>query len=98
MTLSPPMASAGVSATALTGLTGLLLLIGGVGDATAQTGLISGSVCSTSGPIAGIPYVAAANGRVVAAVAVATGDTANVVVRNHRTIVSTRCRVSLSST
>jgi len=73
MTVSLPMASAGISATALTGLTGLLLLIGGVGDATAQSGLISGSVCSTSGPIAGIPDVAAANGRVVAAVAVARG-------------------------
>ncbi|MHB8185777.1 MAG: C40 family peptidase [Dermatophilaceae bacterium] len=73
MTVSLPMASAGISATALTGLTGLLLLLAGVSDATAQTGLISGSVCSTSGPIAGIPDVAAANGRVVAAVAVARG-------------------------
>jgi cell wall-associated NlpC family hydrolase len=73
MTVSLPKASAGISATALTGLTGLLLLIGGVGDATAQSGLISGSVCSTSGPIAGIPDVVAANGRVVAAVAVARG-------------------------
>jgi cell wall-associated NlpC family hydrolase len=73
MTLSLPIISAGVGAAALTGLTALLLLLAGAGDATAQEGLISGSVCSTSGPIAGIPDVAAANGRVVAAVAVARG-------------------------
>jgi cell wall-associated NlpC family hydrolase len=73
MTLSPPVVSAGIGAAALTGLTGLLLLLAGAGDATAQEGLISGSVCSTAGPIAGIPDVAAANGRVVAAVAVARG-------------------------
>jgi cell wall-associated NlpC family hydrolase len=73
MTFSLPVVSAGIGAAALTGLTGLLLLLAGAGDATAQEGLISGSVCSTSGPIAGIPDVAAANGRVVAAVAVARG-------------------------
>jgi cell wall-associated NlpC family hydrolase len=73
MTLSLPIASAGIGAASMTGLTGLLLLLGGVGDATAQTGLISGSVCATSGPIAGIQDAAAANGRVVAAVAVARG-------------------------
>jgi cell wall-associated NlpC family hydrolase len=73
MTLSLPIISAGVGATALTGLTALLLLLAGAGDATAQEGLISGSVCATTGPIAGIPDVAAANGRVVAAVAVARG-------------------------
>src|SRR5674476_646797 len=73
MTLSLPMVSAGIGAAALAGLTGLLLLLGGAGDATAQEGLISGSVCATTGPIAGIPDVAAANGRVVAAVAVARG-------------------------
>jgi len=69
MTLSLPVASAGIGARALTGLMGFLLLLGGVGDAAAQSGLIAGSVCSTSGPITGIPDVAAANGRVVAAVA-----------------------------
>ena len=63
MTLSLPIISAGVGAAALTGLTGLLLLLAGAGDATAQEGLISGSVCATTGPIAGIPDVAAANGR-----------------------------------
>jgi peptidoglycan DL-endopeptidase CwlO len=73
MTLSLPIISAGVGAAALTGLTALLLLLAGVDDATAQEGLISGSVCATTGPIAGIPDVAAANGRVVAAVAVARG-------------------------
>ena len=73
MTLPLPIVSAGVGAAALTGLTALLLLLAGAGNATEQTGLISGSVCSTSGPIAGIPDVAAANGRVVAAVAVARG-------------------------
>jgi len=73
MTLSLPMASAGIGAASMTGLTALLLLLAGAGDATAQTGLISGSVCATSGSIAGIPDVAAANGRVVAAVAVARG-------------------------
>ena len=73
MTLSLPIVSAGVGAAALTGLTALLLLLAGAGDATAQEGLISGSVCATTGPIAGIPDVAAANGRVVAAVAFARG-------------------------
>jgi cell wall-associated NlpC family hydrolase len=73
MTLSLSIVSAGVGAAALTGLTALLLLLAGTGDATAQEGLISGSVCSTTGPIAGIPDVAAANGRVVAAVAAARG-------------------------
>src|SRR5674476_160900 len=73
MTLSLPMVSAGIGAAALAGLTGLMLLRAGAGDATAQEGLISGSVCATTGPIAGIPDVAAANGRVVAAVAVARG-------------------------
>ena len=74
MTLSLPMASAGIGAAALTGLTALLLLLAGVGDATAQEGLISGAVCATTGPIVGIPDVAAANGRVVAAVAFARGQ------------------------
>ena len=73
MTVSLPLAAAGIGVASMTGLTGLLLLLGGVGDATAQSGLISGSVCATSGPIAGVPEVAAANGRVVAAVAVARG-------------------------
>jgi hypothetical protein len=52
MTFSLPMAVAGIGAASMTGLTGLLLLLGGMSDATAQTGLISGSVCATSGPIA----------------------------------------------
>jgi cell wall-associated NlpC family hydrolase len=73
MTLSLPIISAGIGAAALTGLTALLLLLAGAGDATTQEGLISGAVCATSGPIAGVPDVAAANGRVVAAVAVARG-------------------------
>ena len=42
MTLSLPIISAGVGAAALTGLTALLLLLAGAGDATAQEGLISG--------------------------------------------------------
>lgn len=67
------MASAGIGATALTGLLGFLLLLAGIGDATTQSGLISGSVCSTSGPITGVPEVAEANDRVVAAVAAARG-------------------------
>jgi cell wall-associated NlpC family hydrolase len=73
MTFSLPVASAGIGATALTGLLGFLLLLAGVGDATAQSGLISGAICSTTGPINGIPDAAAANGRVVAAVAEARG-------------------------
>jgi cell wall-associated NlpC family hydrolase len=73
MVLSLPMAAAGIAATSVTGLTGLLLLIGGVGDATAHTGLLAGSACATSGPIAGISDAEAANGRVVAAVSVARG-------------------------
>ncbi|MHB1472995.1 MAG: C40 family peptidase [Dermatophilaceae bacterium] len=67
------MASAGIGAASMTGLTGLLVLLGGMGDATAQTGLLSGSVCATSGPIAGISDVSAANGRIVVAVSVARG-------------------------
>ncbi len=73
MTPSMPIASAGIGAASLTGLTGLVLLLGGMGDATAHAGLISGSVCATSGPIAGISDTAAANGRIVAAVSVARG-------------------------
>lgn len=73
MVLSLPMAAAGIAATSMAGLTGLLLLMGGVGDARAHTGLLAGSVCATSGPIAGISAAAAANGRVVAAVSVARG-------------------------
>ena len=75
MTSSLPMAAAGIGAASITGLTGLLLLLGGVGDATAHTGLLSGSVCATSGPIPGISDVSAANGRVVAAVSVARAVT-----------------------
>jgi cell wall-associated NlpC family hydrolase len=67
------MAVAGIAAVSMTGLTSLLLLLGGVGDATAHTGLVSGSVCATSGPIAGISDVSAANARVVAAVSVSRG-------------------------
>ncbi|MHB8300318.1 MAG: C40 family peptidase [Dermatophilaceae bacterium] len=67
------MVSAGIGAASMTGLTGLLLLLGGVGDPTAHTGLLFGSACATSGPIAGIADVSAANGRVVAAVSVARG-------------------------
>src|SRR5665647_3221969 len=76
MAPSLPMACAGVavaSMTGLTGLTGLLVLLSGAGDATADTGLLSGSVCTTSGPIAGISDASAANGRAVAAVSVARG-------------------------
>src|ERR1035437_4270798 len=80
MTLSLPMASAGIGAASMTGLTALLLLLAGAGDATAQEGLISGAVCATSGSIAGIPDVAAANGRGVAAVAVARGGDPSAVV------------------
>ncbi|HEY5247335.1 MAG TPA: NlpC/P60 family protein, partial [Dermatophilaceae bacterium] len=39
----------------------------------APNGLLAGSACATSGPIAGISDAAAANGRVVAAVSVARG-------------------------
>jgi len=67
------MAAAGIAVASMTGLTGLLLLMGSVDDATAHTGLLAGSICATSGPIAGISDAAAANGRVVAAVSVARG-------------------------
>ncbi len=70
---SLPMISAGIAAASMTGLTGLLVLLGGMGDATAQTGLLTGSVCATSGPIAGISDVSAANSRIVVAVSVARG-------------------------
>jgi len=67
------MVSAGITAASMTGLTGLLVLLGGMGDATAQTGLLTGSACATSGPIAGISDVSAANSRIVVAVSVARG-------------------------
>ena len=73
MSPSLPMASAGIAAASMTGLTGLLVLLGGMGDATAQTGLLTGSACATSGPIAGISDVSAANSRIVVAVSVARG-------------------------
>ena len=73
MAPSLPMVAVGITAASMTGLTGLLLLIGGMGEATSHIGLLSGSVCATSGPIAGISDVSAANGRVVAAVSVARG-------------------------
>jgi hypothetical protein len=73
MALSLPMAAAGIAAVSITGLTGLLLLISGAGQSTTHTGLLSGSVCATSGPIAGISDASAANGRIVAAVSVARG-------------------------
>jgi peptidoglycan DL-endopeptidase CwlO len=73
MALSLPLATAGIATASMSGLTGLLLLLGGVGDATAHIGLLSGSVCATSGPVAGISDVSAANGRIVAAVSVARG-------------------------
>ena len=73
MAPSLPMASAGIAALSMSALTGFLLLLGGVGDATAHTGLLSGALCSTTGPIAGISDVSAANGRVVAAVSEARG-------------------------
>jgi len=73
MSPSLPMVSAGIAAASMTGLTGLLVLLGGMGDATAQTGLLTGSACATSGPIAGISDVSAANSRIVVAVSVARG-------------------------
>ena len=73
MSPSLPMVSAGIAAASMTGLTGLLVLLGGMGDATAQTGLLTGSACATSGPIAGVSDVSAANSRIVVAVSVARG-------------------------
>jgi cell wall-associated NlpC family hydrolase len=56
---------------------GLLLLVGGAGgiDASAQSALAAGSLCATSGPIAGLSDDAAQNARTVAAVGFArAGD------------------------
>jgi cell wall-associated NlpC family hydrolase len=53
-------------------LLGLLLLIGGAASSDAQSvnpGLVTGSVCATSGPIEGLSDAAAQNARTVAAVA-----------------------------
>jgi cell wall-associated NlpC family hydrolase len=50
-----------------------LLLVGAVASDGPASGLAAGAVCATSGPLAGLSDVAAANARTVAAVAFARG-------------------------
>jgi cell wall-associated NlpC family hydrolase len=55
---------------------GLLVLIGGAGSPDAQaidSGVVTGSVCATTGPIAGLSDAAAQNARTVAAAAAPRG-------------------------
>jgi hypothetical protein len=57
-------------------LLGLLVLIGGAASPDAQAidpGVVTGSVCATTGPIGGLPDPAAQNARTVAAVAAPRG-------------------------
>jgi len=63
----------GVAGATAAGLGGVLLLLAGMGDPSAQAGLQAGSVCATSGPVSGLSAAAAANGRIVAATALARG-------------------------
>lgn len=70
MSLSKLAAFAALCAlTLVTGLVAFLVLIGGTATASAGTGLLSGSLCATSGPINGLSEAAAANARIVAATA-----------------------------
>lgn len=57
----------------LVGVTGLAVVSGGIGAAGSSTGLLSGSVCATSGPLAGMPRAAAENARIVVATASSHG-------------------------
>jgi cell wall-associated NlpC family hydrolase len=58
-----------------------LLLVGAAASDRPASGLAAGAVCSTSGPIAGLSDVAAANARTIAAVAFARdGDRAALIV------------------
>jgi len=57
----------------LLGAVSILVLIAGSLDASAAQGLTAGSICTTSGPIAGLTDEAAANARSVTAVATARG-------------------------
>ncbi|WP_238999453.1 C40 family peptidase [Segeticoccus rhizosphaerae] len=52
---------------------GLGVVSGGVGAVDASTGLLSGSVCATSGPLAGLPRAAAENARIIVATASSRG-------------------------
>ena len=64
MVFSLPMVSADIGAASLIGMTRHLLLREGVDDGTAQTGQIAESGSPASGPIVGMPNVAATDGRV----------------------------------
>jgi NlpC/P60 family protein len=62
-------------------VTGLLVLIAGSAlDASAQPGLVAGSLCATSGPIAGLSADAAQNARTVVAVASARAGESGVLI------------------
>lgn len=58
---------------AVLGSTLSLAVVAGLAPATAETGLLAGSLCVTHGPIRGLSADAAENGRIVAATAAARG-------------------------
>jgi len=71
------LAAAAVLSAPVAGLTALVVLIGGTTDVAADSrfpGLTGGSVCATSGPIAGMSAAQAQNARVVVATASARAD------------------------
>lgn len=51
----------------------IIIVVAGAASPSQQAGLAAGSVCATSGPVAGLDAAQAANGRVVAATATARG-------------------------
>jgi len=71
------VAAAAVLSAPVVGLTALVVLIGGTTDGAANSsfpGLTGGSVCATSGPIAGMSAAQAQNARVVVATVSARAD------------------------
>ena len=74
------LAAPAILSAPVAGLAALVVLIGGTSDVAADgrfPGLTGGSVCSTSGPLAGMSTAQAQNARVVAATASArAGDRA----------------------
>lgn len=60
-------------AIAIAFVVGLGVVSGGVSATDASTALVTGSVCATAGPVAGLPPAAAANARVIVATAASRG-------------------------
>ena len=72
MTISPLLVVA-ATVTSLLGATGGVALVGVTSDISSQRGTLTGSLCSTTGPVTGLSAAAAANARVVATTAAARG-------------------------